>query len=205
MICNKFLRKLNEKIYRTEKNVFMVKILSKSLEDLEKELTEVEPEVEGEPVSRKKLITAIIFGYLFWLASYMLIYIYNNPGAYSSVSDISNILIESMISIPALGYSMINEFLSGGYVLGAELALPAMIAGIVSGLVARKLTNGILVGAVIWFIGLVIGALLLSYSAGFTSQELLNAFIKLFNDSLFLDPLLLAIFGAIGGAIRGRS
>jgi len=178
--------------------------LSKSLEDLEKELTEVEPEVEVEPVPKKKLITGIIFGYLFWLISYMLIYIYNNPGAYASISDISDIVLMSLINIPALGYPIVEKILSGYYFQGAELIAPAIIAGFVAGLVSKKVTNGILVGSIIWFIGLLVGCVLLAYSVGISSATLIESVLKMLNDSLFLDPLILALFGALGGFIRSR-
>ncbi len=182
----------------------MVWNLSKSLEDLEKELAEVEPVSEEEIIPKKKVITAIIFGYLFWLISYMLIYIYNNPGSYSSVSDISNVIVISMTNIPALGYQIIDSFLNAEYVTGAELLVPAIIAGVISGLVSKKPTNGILVGAIVWFLGILISVIAISYTYNFDINALMNAVLSILNDSLFLDPLILAIFGGLGGLIRSR-
>lgn len=178
--------------------------MSKYLEDLEKELTEIEPEIEVESVPKKKLITGIIFGYLFWLTIYMLIYIYNNPETYSSISDINNVIMKSIIDVPALGYQILEEILTGYYIQGIELVIPALIAGFAAGLISRRATNGVLVGSIIWFIGLLIACTLLTYNVGISIENFIESILNILNNSLFLDPLILALTGAIGGLIMSR-
>lgn len=181
----------------------MVKILSKSLEDLEKELAEVEPTVEGE-VSKRKLLASIIFGYLFWMIIYLLIYIYNNPGAYGDFGDIGNVLMIVVKEVPALGYIVIDNILWGQYVYGFELILPAIIAGVLSGILSKKPTNGILVGAIIWFIGVLLSLIVSSFTLSFTSSIFLTALLNILDNSLFVDPLVLALFGGLGGLLGKR-
>ena len=174
--------------------------LSKSLEELERELVETEPIIERK---KGKKIPAIILGYLFWLFSYVIIYIYLNPGAYGNVSDLIDIILTCLIQVPALGYPIIEPLLAGDYYTTATLALVPIIGGFIAGLVARDTSDGILVGALIWIIGACISVGVSLYSIGsFSSDVLLGLVDELAGNSLFLDPLLLSILGALGGFIR---
>jgi len=166
-----------------------------SLEEIEKELKEIEVVPEG----RVKLgIVACLLAYL----------------VLSIVTQIIRSGLSSIVTLPAIlmvikespvkGVEIIQRALAGDYITAIIIASPVIIAGIVGGIVAKNKTKGALAGLITWLIIFTIGfALTISWQV-ISLNGILITLSSYLDKTLFVDTVLVSIFGAIGGAITEK-
>ncbi len=175
-----------------------------SLEELE-ELEEAEPMVEEERRGFKA--SSFILGYLLGIIVFTLIIIKNQPELFGSILDYPSILILAIEKFPVQGSIFLDLLLGGNYIQAILLIIPAIIAGLAGGLICGRSDYGATAGGLVWIVGFLLGLLFhtilvtgtIIISDLGTFLELLMGYIDM---SKFIDPIILIVFGAIGGGIR---
>lgn len=171
--------------------------MSKPLEEIERELSEAEPITVKEKGFN---FISVVLGYIIWLILSLGITIYTTP---DGLSNIAGTFTDIVAALPAQGYIIINYILAKEYVTAAEIGLPLLISGLVIGILAGSVNDGILAGALTWVLGFIIGFIVgVAYLPSISIETISSLLISYLNDSLFIDPVVLVIFGAIGGAVR---
>ena len=167
--------------------------MNMSLEEIEKELREVEV------VPENKLGLGIVTCFILYTISSIAVSILTSGiSGLTNISELSSLLVET----PVKGVDIIKNMLSGNYSQAILLTLPIILAGIIGGAMAKSARKGALAGLVTWIILFIIGFGIIISKQNISTQQILSSLENYLDKTLFIDTVLISIFGAIGGAIR---